>query len=181
MIDQSSDELLIEVAELLKKYNPELSESIAKHLSSPKFVRHLVSILSTKSKVYQKEQKTTGKLSAVRPHRRGLRQSLLELEETEPEKSSILVKFYDKLKDKSLLPEMQDIRKFASDKELPKIKANSRRDAINPLVKSLVPLSIKELKAKLNEIMPVSIQDDRSLEGWADIILNTQQRMKQHE
>jgi hypothetical protein len=181
VIDQSSDELLIEVAELLKKYNPELSESIAKHLSSPEFVKRLVSILSTKSQQHKKKRKPEEKLSAVKRTQRGLRESLLQLEETEPEKSAILVKFYDELKDKSLLPEMQDIRKFSSDKGLPKIKVNSRRDAINPLVKSLLRLSVKEIKAKLNEIMPISIQDDRSLEGWADIILNKHQHTKEDE
>ncbi|MFH7029058.1 MAG: hypothetical protein ACHBN1_27620 [Heteroscytonema crispum UTEX LB 1556] len=83
--------------------------------------------------------------------------------------------------DKTLLPTLQDIRNFSSDTGIPAIKATSRNRAIISLVKALLPLNVEELKTKLDAAMPASPQDDRSLEAWANIILDKERRIKQED
>ncbi|NER24698.1 MAG: hypothetical protein F6J96_29150 [Symploca sp. SIO1C2] len=181
MEDKINSELLIELAKLIKKYYPDFSESLADYLSSQDLIEHLVSILSKKDQEVENVSKNDTSISPVKQSHKGLRNTLIELKKTEPEKSELLVKFYDGLKDKTFLPDIQDIRKFVSEQKLKKVKLTSRRDAINPLIKSLLPLSLKELKNKLCLVMPITLQDDRSLEGWSELILNKPQRTKQDE
>ena len=62
---------------------------------------------------------------------------------------------------------------------LPPLNATARDKAIVPLTKALLPLSLEVLKARLAEVKSVSNQDDRSLEGWSNIILDKERRKKQ--
>ncbi|MEH2301847.1 MAG: hypothetical protein V7K88_23390 [Nostoc sp.] len=81
----------------------------------------------------------------------------------------------------SILPNLQDIRNFASDTGLSTIKATSRNKAIIPLIKDLLSLNIEQLKTKLDGLIPVLPQDDRSLEAWANIILDKERQTKQED
>jgi hypothetical protein len=110
---------------------------------------------------------------------RDFRSSLVTVGKTEPEKSDLLVKFYDGLTAKTVLPTLRDIQAFVSDMGLPPLKATARDKAIVPLTKALLPLSLEVLKARLAEVKSVSNQDDRSLEGWSNIILDKERRKKQ--
>ncbi|MEH2047183.1 hypothetical protein [Nostoc sp.] len=210
MTDQPEFELLIEIPKLLKKHSPEFSKSLAELLSSPKFIEHLVSVLSSrntisstgitqqikptasnqrlkrprssltkKAKTSQKKESQSAKDSL--PASVSYPLFLKELEKTDPEKSALLVKLYYSLINKTLLPTLQDIRNFASDTGLSTIKATSRNKAIIPLVRDLLSLNIEQLKTKLDGLMPVLPEDDRSLEAWANIILDKERQTKQED
>lgn len=208
MKEQPDYELFIEIARLLKKYNPELSKNLADHLSSSEFIERLVSVLhpveenlsitastqaiqSTAGNKRLRKSRTSVAKGTKKTHKKDNSSaagnqrrksspplSLIELEKTDPEKSALLIKFYNGLMDKTFLPTLGDIRTFASNTELPPIKADARSRAIPPLVKALLPLPVDKLKTKLDSVMPMIIQDDRSLEGWANIILDKEQRTK---
>ncbi|MDQ3398292.1 MAG: hypothetical protein M3511_11095, partial [Deinococcota bacterium] len=107
---------------------------------------------------------------------RNFRSSIFEIKEDEPEKSELLLKLYDDLLAKTALPSLRDIHEFLADTELPPLKATSRSKAIVPLIKTLMTLQMPDLRAKLSKIESLSTQDDRSLEGWSNIILNKDQR-----
>ncbi|MCF2145419.1 hypothetical protein IQ276_002915 [Desmonostoc muscorum LEGE 12446] len=210
MTDQPEFELLIEIAKLLNKHSPEFSKSLAELLSSPKFIEHLVSVLSStntisstgitqqikptpsnqslktprssltkKAKISQKKESQSARGSL--PASVSYPSFLKELEKTDLDKSVLLVKLYHSLMDKTLLPTLQDIRNFASDIGLSTIKATSRNKAIIHLVKDLLSLNIEQLKTKLDGLMPVLPQDDRSLEAWANIILDKERQTKQED
>jgi hypothetical protein len=205
--DKLDYELLIELSKLLKKYHPELSKSLAENLSSPEFIERLVSVLYPAAKIPQtsiaQENKPEAGKQSLKNSRSSLRKGaktgrkknyqstsgnrtqksshpsfLVNLEKTEPEKAVLLIKFYDKLMDKTCLPTLANIRTFASKIGVQPIKSTSRSKAILPLVKALLPLSLEELKTKLDTVMPGLTQDDRSLEGWANIILDKEHRSK---
>lgn len=210
MTDKPELELLIEIAKLLKKYSPELSESIAKQLSSPELVKRLVSVLSTIDKIPQtvltqeiqpaasnqslkksyssltKGARKSGKKESHSAKGKQTRSNsypsfLNELEKTEPDKSALLVKFYDGLMDRTFLATLQEMRNFSSDTGLPPVKATSRNKAIIPLIKALSGLTVEQLKTTLDAVIPVLRQDDRSLEAWANIILDKERRTKQED
>ena len=210
MTNEAELELLIEIAKLLKKYSPELSKSMAENLSSPEFIKRLVSVLSPAEQklqnvVTQEIHQATEKQSVTKTRSSGIKGSktskkkssqpakrnqistnsypgfLNDLKTTEPHKSALLIKFHKVLIDKTVLRTLQDIRDFASEIGLPQIKATSRNQAIISLIKDLLPLDIENLRTKIDEIMPVKPQDDRSLEAWADIILDKELRTKQED
>jgi len=172
-------ELLIEIAKLFKKYGPETFESLAANFSSPEFSERLVTILSTTAKIARTAQpKGTEQAERKRPPR-DFRSSLVALENAEPEKSALLVRFYDDLMAKTVLPTLRDIQAFVSDAGLPSVKATARDKAITPFLKTLVPMPLDELRTRLSDIRSVSIRDDRSLEGWSNIILDKERRTKE--
>lgn len=181
MNDKPELELLIDIAKLLKKYGPETFEILAERLSNPDFSESLVSILAKTAKANKTLTTSKTSTSTKRSRRRDFRSSLMELGKTDPEKSELLLKFYTKLIAKSVLPTLRDIRSFASDRSPQSIKAMSRDKAIIPLIKILLPKPLDELKDLLSEITPVSELDDRSLEGWSNIILNKNRRSRQVE
>ena len=207
MINKLRDELLIEIAELIEKYNPEFAASVAEHLSSQEFLDRLTPVLSPKAKTSQtvmtqgtrsvedNQCPKSSRTSSIKGDRTARKKDnpssvgnqhpkkprpllLVKLEKTEPEKSAILGKFYDSLMSKKILPNLEALRTFALNIGLPPIKASSHSRAISPLIKALSPFPVEELKTKLNVVMPMATQDDRSLEGWANIILDKEQRTK---
>lgn len=178
MSDKQELELLVEVAKLLKKYGPDTFEKLAESLSSPEFSERLTSILSKTARIAHSAKKDI-QPSERKQTPRDFRSSLVALANTESEKSELLTKFYDGLMAKNFLPTLRDLQSFILDMGLPPLKATARNKAIVPFVKSLLPLSTDEIKDKLARIKPVSSANDRSLEGWSNIILDKERRTKQ--
>lgn len=179
---KSEIHLLTEIVKLLKRYGPETFERLAGEITSPQFSEQLGSILSRVAKAGQaaqigrSEQKKQTKPVDSEQFHSGLRSSLMQLRTTEPEKSVLLTRFYDSLVARTVLPTLREIRDFAADAGLPRLKATARDKAIGPLVKGLMGLPVDELRDKLASLKPVSREDDRSLEGWTNIILGREMR-----
>jgi hypothetical protein len=173
-------ELLVEIAKLLKRYGPETFEGLAQGLSTPEFSERLVSVLIMTAKTGRTARPKEREIEVTRrrPNVRDFRSSLVDLGKSEPEKSDLLIRFYDELSAKAVLPTMRDIQGFASDMGLPSLNATARSKAIIPLVKALLPLPLEDLRARLMTVKRVQNQDDRSLEGWGKIILDKDDRKK---
>ena len=171
-------DLLIDIAKLVKKYGSETFENLADKISTPEFSERLSSLLASTAKVARQAQMETTDKPAKKKGVRDFRTSLVAFEKNEPEKSAILLKFYDDLLAKIVLPTFRDIKTFLQDNDLPVIKATSREKAIIPLAKVLMALSIDEIKNRISSVKPVIKKDDRSLEGWSNIILDKARRTK---
>jgi len=174
---KSEFELLRELAELLRRYGPETFEKLATEISSPHFSKMLGSMLSSvamagrHAQISRSEQK-----KSRRKLEGGIPSILVQLRTTEPEKSTLLARFYDSLSAKAVLPTLREIQEFAADAGLPRLKATAREKAITPLLKGLMSLPVKEMRDRLALLKPVSKEDDRSLEGWTNIILGSEMR-----
>lgn len=180
MSNKPEFELLAEIAKLLKKYGPEAFEMLSRNLSSPDFSGRLISILSTTARVARTVRRNEIGGIEHKGFSKDFRTSLVALEKTEPEKSALLTKLYDDMKAKTVLPTLRNIFAFASDNGLPSITATARDKAIVPFLKTLMPLPLLELKSKLSSIKPVPVKDDRSLEGWSNIILDKASRTEKN-
>lgn len=176
MNDRREIELLIEITKLLKKYGTETFSRLADMLSTPQLNDQIIVTLTKTIDISR-----TLKAEKVETKRtpRDFRSHLVELGSSEPEKFDLLLQFYDNLIGKSILPSLREIKSFVFDTGLPPIKATTRNKAIVPLLKSLSGLSLDELKAKISMVRTVSPQNDRSLEGWSNIILDKGRRNNQ--
>jgi hypothetical protein len=92
--------------------------------------------------------------------------------ESEPKRNVLLLQLYEDLMSKTLLPTLRDAKTFAQDNGLSVIKVTSREKAIVALVKAFLLLSPASVENYFIKIQPVTSKDDRSLEGWSNIILN---------
>jgi len=166
-------ELLADLAKLVKRHGSETFANLARQVSDPEFSKQLALLLSATAEVSrtQSKDKPTGTKSASHLD---FRASLLELESREPEKTKLLTQLYENLLAKTILTSIREISNFLQDNELPLLKVTSREKAIVPFVKIFIPLSIERVHSLLQKIRPKATSDDRSLEGWSNIILGKQ-------
>ncbi len=171
MTEKQGFELLKDIARLLTKYGPDTFDDLSKLLSKPEFAEQLRGILSATAEVGRETISISkGKRTRV-PARSGVDQLLGKLAELEPEKSQMLSAFRNDLLSKNVLPSMRDVKAFVSDNGLSSLAATSRAKAILPLIKDLSRRPVDEVKEILERVQIRSHGGDRTLEGWADIIL----------
>lgn len=174
MRTQRELDLLVALAKLVKRYGPEAFESLAESISSTEMTQHLSGILTQVAKgartIPKTERKTPLKQKTSIP------KSLIALESVEPEKYQLLMNLYTDLTAKTALPTLRDIKGFAMECGLPEVRATSRQKAISPLINSLAAFPNEELIAKIQSVKKYDT-GDRSLEGWANIILGKQRRL----
>ncbi|MEK6407627.1 MAG: hypothetical protein AABN34_11745 [Acidobacteriota bacterium] len=85
--------------------------------------------------------------------------SMLEqLRQEDDEKHRLLVGFYTQLKDRTVLPESQDIRHFAQLIGLKEISGKSRKDMIPPLMRFLLEQPKERLQIDIDTAANVSEQ-----------------------
>lgn len=178
MNDKKDLDLLVEIAKLLKKYGPETFESLASNLSSPDFSGYLIDILSKSARTAKSVKINQGASSKKRKTQRDFRESLVELGKSEPDKSKLLLDFYERLVEKAVFSTLRDIQTFLTDQGFQAPKAKARDKAIIPFMKVLMSLSLGKLKDCLDEINSLTARNDRSLRGWSDIILDKERRQK---
>jgi len=171
MSTQQEFELLVDIAKLLKKHGSEAFEKLAQTLSSPDSSQQLAAILSATAKAGRG-------IGGARPSERAIRPLLAGLARTEPERSALLLKLYDDLKAKRVLPTLRDCQAFAADNGLPLIEAATRNKAVDSLVEAAVSLPKDRVEALVTALQADTPHDDRGLEGWARIILNNDHRPK---
>jgi hypothetical protein len=171
-------DLLADIVRLLKKFGPEPFERLAEQLSSPEFLERVRLLLSAGARACR-ESETKGFVRAKKDrYEGGFRLALVELQKTEPEKASLLLKFYDDLSSKSVLPTLKDLRAFALSAGLPPLTESTRPKALVRLVESLQAQPLEELRKILSRIEPIPDSEDRSLSSWARIILDKDMRTK---
>ncbi len=173
MTDRNEFDLLVEIAKLVRKYGPETFERLATQISKPEFAQRLSDIVLVMATSSRTAQKNKGQLAVKQPQG-NFRSELIELKKSDEEKGELLLRLYDCLMEKTLLPTLRDMKAFASDNGLPLPKATARDKAIIPLIKALLTLPLGELKTRLQRLRPSSDSNDRGLEGWSNIILGKQ-------
>jgi hypothetical protein len=99
-----------------------------------------------------------------------IRNKLLSMSKLDPERSSILLSFFEKLFQKSVLPTLRDIKAFSGDNCLGEIRGDSREKALLKLFTALDHVPTGNL-SQLFDRLPTDLQGDRSLEGWSRVIL----------
>jgi hypothetical protein len=173
MKDNKEFELLSDLAKLITKYGPETFEDLAQALVDPDFIERFAHVINTTASVGRTTRRKVRKSSA-NSRKLDFRSSLLSLGLDETEKSALLTDLYDGLKAKDLLPTLREMQSFVSDNGLPSIKSTSREKALVPFIKAFIPMPIEEVREYLRRIPPTSSSNNRSLEGWSNIIFNNE-------
>jgi hypothetical protein len=175
MKDNKEFELLSDLAKLIKKYGPQTFEDLAQALVNPSFIERFAEVIKTTASVARSTRRKVRK-SSGNSRKLDFRSSLFSLGMDGAEKGALLMDLYDGLKAKTLLPTLREMQSFVSDNGLPAIKATSREKALVPFVKAFFPMPIEEVREYLKRIQPASNSEDRSLEGWSNIIFDHARR-----
>lgn len=162
-------DLLVDIAKLLRKYGPDTFEILAHNISKPEFAQDLSNILSESAKASRTTKPRMKKTKAKRSGKT-FRDSLIEMKNYQPEKGEILIHLYNGLIEKTFLPTLRDLNAYLSDNGLLPLKAKSREKAIIPFVKVFLPMHLNEVKDYLQNLKPITANDDSSLERWSKVI-----------
>lgn len=168
--------LLCDFAKLLQKYGPETFEGLANEMSNPEFAERFLEVLKTTAKVYRRLPKA-GRKSRFHSPGIDFRSTLTSVQKSDAERGALLIQLYDGLTTKSLLPTLREMKNFALDNGLPPLKSTSHEKAIIPFVKTFLQMPVEDIRDYLRRIQPSPSSDDRSLEGWSNIIFGSQARV----
>jgi hypothetical protein len=165
-------ELLRELGRLLARFGPESFANLAAYLREPGTVADLSEILDRVAEAGRQRGRSRRE-GSQRPS--NLRGWLSALREREPVKGALIGDFYDAVVSRQVLPTLGELRRFASDNGLGPVNATSRDKAVGPLVRALASRSEEEIRSFMARIAEVGKGGDRTLQGWADLILRKHQ------
>jgi hypothetical protein len=173
--ERSTIELLADLARLIRKHGPTTFSDLAALLRDPEKVHELTSILDVGALAGRNA--TIRKRKSTRQRYESASGSLLHLisetKRADPAKGDLLLKFYEDLSAKRVLPSLRDLRDFAGENHLIGSSADARQKAIGPLIRDMRRLPTEQLRQILGRVETTEgANDDRSLERWTNIILN---------
>jgi hypothetical protein len=173
--ENDSFALLEDIARLVKKHGPKAFSDLSSILRDPGKIEEFITILEAgasagrRAKIY-KSGAPPGRQRAASV---GLGLPSSHATTTDPEKADLLSGFYEDLLARRVMPTLRELREFASENHLRGAKAESREKAIGPLVRDLSLRPSDQIASILAGVRPAkSVKDDRSLERWADVILD---------
>jgi hypothetical protein len=174
-------ELLQDLAKLLCKHGPDVFEKLAQQLDQPEVIERLRQILSTGAKVARQSGMTQPPRRSSNRSLYDYRLSLLGRQESDPEKSALLVRLFDDLMAKTLLPTMRELRTFAESSGLESPKSSVRPKAIVEIIEGIRERSLEELRQVVVRLPLPGGPSDRSLENWTRIIFDKELRSRKAE
>jgi len=167
MNEQREFDLLSDIAKLLTKYGSDTFGRLAGDLANPELREQIIQILSKTIELAPNRKTSSKRTKPMVEQKADFRAKLSALD---PEKSNLLIRFYDALEAKELLPSLRSIQMFAQDNGFPEVKAKSRDKAVLAFVKMFSSMSVAEIEMLLKTMALPDRASDRSLERWSEII-----------
>jgi len=175
MSDDQKWALLADLAKLLRKYGSDTFDELSKALSDREFVERLSSLLATSSGAAKKsglsrrprKQQIPGTADKILSH----------LQQSAPEKYTLLKPLHDQAKAGTILATLSDVRHFARECGLRDLKAASRGNALVELMRLLQTLPVKDIETCLSKAEHYA-SADRDLAGWSRLILDKERRSR---
>lgn len=174
-------ELRADIARLFKKYGAGPFETLAKQVGNDRLLNDLRSIIDTSTRAGSHSSAGPGARAPSMKKRNGCVEFLQRMEKTDLEKANMLGHLHRSLVEKTILPTLKDIRYFAEDNGLHPIKATGRDKAILPLLRALAEVSLDRISQITSQATLFDANEDRSLEGWAGIILGDRNKIQNHQ
>lgn len=161
-------QLLADLLKLRRRYGDGAVRELAEWLRDPTKVRELQDALEAAIKIPLTPRKTARKQKSKA---KSATQILERLSRTEPERAAQLAMLRDALLAKEVLPTARELRAFAEDVGLKLPNTADRRRLISSLIRALSELDPADMRRCLKQVKPATGPADRTLEGWADLIL----------
>lgn len=146
------------MSRLSKSLLQELIEVLVEHFG----LREVQSAVEEASVGENKEVRVSyRKVGPQRPRPTGptINSSLEQIRDTDPDKYRLLSDFLDRLRDRLVLPESEDIRYFAQLVGLKEIRGKSRKEMIPKLMRFLLDRDTETLRAAIQRANTISQQE----------------------
>lgn len=174
MTQRSEFDLLQDLAKLMVKYGPEPFRRLSQWASSPASYEEFSRLLALSADAAP--EKAPRVRTSGRSQSRPLTKLLTSVEVSDPSKYKLLVAMTERLRAKTLLPTMKDLRWFMAEVGAnPSVSA--REKAIPQLVRKLAELPLEDIQMRL-ERMAESAAPRSDLAGWSKLILGPSRDQK---
>ena len=151
---------------LIARYGPRPVTRLAELIRDPQQAKDLAAALeSAAARASQRKSRA----KSHRTDRVGMA-VLNDLRMSDPRKHAIVAEIRHQLISRSILPSMDELRRFARMHDISIGKASSRNAAIAPLLRSLSQLSTPEIELLRDSVIQSEV-NDRSLDKWRDVIV----------
>ena len=165
MTDEYDMKMLTALGRLVGQHGAHPLMGLAQLIRDPERAEELASALE---RAAARPSRGNGRPKSQRTDRVGM--AVLRELRSDPEKHAVVSEIRHQLISRTILPSMDDIRRFAMMNDLSIGKASSRTAAIAPLLRSLSQLSTPEI-LRLRDSIIQAAADDRSLDRWRDVIV----------
>lgn len=163
--------LLKDLKKLIKKHGPNVISDLEDILKDPHQLKGLLLISEDNQRV-DKEASAFGPLvSGDLTGLGGIQSFISKLQSSDPSKAQKLSALYHMIKNKEIFATLRELKNFSSDNGLRRISATSREKAINLFIRDIATRSYEEFQLILDQIHITSINEDRGLEKWTEIII----------
>ncbi|MDE2668022.1 MAG: hypothetical protein OXI51_00010 [Chloroflexota bacterium] len=166
MTDEADVAMLAALDRFVTRYGPRPVMRLAEALRDPQRARELADALEGAA---TKAGREPSRPASRRRERVGMA-VLKELRLSDPEKHIVVTEIRRQLLNRTILPSMDELRRFAMMHGLSIGKASSRTAAIAPFLRSLAQLSTPEI-VSLRESIGQSGVGERSLDRWREVIV----------
>lgn len=165
-----SIKLLLEIAKLWRKYGKKTFSDLSQLLSQDNFSEEVTNLLNGYMNAINKQKKTKHKTTLEKNVDNTILSEIRAMRNSQPEKAGLLLRLYEQLTNKEILPTMRDIRTYSEFAHFPTSKARSRDKAIQSMYKIFTNMSMNELNWHLNNLPKTVNNYQRSLSQWSNII-----------
>ena len=169
-VDSGAARVLAELVRIVDRCGADSVSRLALIIKDPDSARDLADALELAVKEARPKRRASSK--CPKASNAGLK-VLDELRKSDPEKHPIIAEIRSYLIAGKALPSMGELRQFANMQNLSIGKASSRRAAIVPLLRSIAERPSAEA-TQLLHLMVRPTRNDRSLQGWRDVIVGPQ-------
>lgn len=172
MIGQKELELLIELKKLINKYGDDTFTNLINHLRDESFLAN-IEMLSKKIqsiKMPQKRKKIKTNYS------KKIDDLLRDIEKNNKEQSILLKNFLIKLNKKEYFKTIKELSKYLANSGIYQKNIKTWEHGKFILLSHFSKQGTSQIKENINEIEKTVDTNDRSLEGWSNIIFDEPQK-----
>ncbi len=165
-----NSELVRDLARLVSKYSADDWDVLLSYMGDPRRRENVTTLLEGFASAGH-SQPSSKKPSAPRQQPPGVRRSLKQLQDREPERARLLENLWHGLQTRELLPQMPSLRYFAEVVGLKELRATKREQAVNQLMRHLMILDIGVLQAAIRQMAVTDRPLSEEYERWVQLIL----------
>jgi hypothetical protein len=167
--------LLADLARLVTRYEPEDWAALSRLVQDKESRERLVALLDELANASARQRPGSRSKKSVSPI--NVRDHLAQLQETNPQRASVLNDLWMKLRSRELLPDMPSVRAFSEEIGMKTLVSRRRDQAISEIVEYLIPLPNEELQTALSRAtIRVDRKSGEEYEKWVTLILGRSPR-----
>jgi hypothetical protein len=175
-MNEQGRDLLVDLARLVRRYPPEAWDEVLEWLRDDARRDSAISIISQLASISKKTQTP----SSSRREPAAIQGTIERIRTDDPVRASLLEDFWNKIKDRQILPTVSSVRGFAESAGLKIGPTRGHEQAARELILKLSESDLETFQDILDRTSREPIDFGRDYERWVKLILGTRTNPSPH-